>query len=155
MAAERNFFHRWRGMTTIGYELGGYLGNVGLTFFSLGLSPINVVNFIDGHCVKTVAVGGHQGFHAAKTAFELGITSAKGGFRVYIQFAGEIDAAKQKGRRFHPPRRLRSPDLISALTSSSSSRDLTDNRSDRIPIETNSGGAFSAIYRPVTGREGR
>ena len=22
MAAERNFFHRWRGMTTIGYELG-------------------------------------------------------------------------------------------------------------------------------------
>ena len=28
MAAEQNFFHRWRGMTTIGYEL-GYLGNVG------------------------------------------------------------------------------------------------------------------------------
>ncbi len=22
MAAEQNFFHRWRGMTTIGYELG-------------------------------------------------------------------------------------------------------------------------------------
>ena len=72
MAAERNFFHRWRGMTTIGYELGviwemsvyyaGHGVQVGGENF---LVPVNVDIQTEADVdIEAVSANGVQGYMA-------------------------------------------------------------------------------------------
>ena len=47
MAAERNFFHRWRGMTTIGYEL-GVIWEMSVKLIEALYESIDIKNFTNG-----------------------------------------------------------------------------------------------------------